>query len=300
MNNIFRILKSIAYIFCIFIGCSFSHPTIAQNVSSNKIGDFEFRVVDPMGWKASTEAILQAENILKYEGVKLAPSFAYTNSSGSLVFGTIKILRDGLAFSAQQLASNVPQFPEAWGVKSNEVQNTSGRTDYGLEFAVMRASGPGDGKVFGRGKPYKTIGVWIDIPVQYQDSNGYRSVLISLFFRGFDSKKSSDENFLRLIMNSIIPNPGASIITEKTYKAQFQPAKEEGGGVNKTESQKVDSIPSAQAAVVADGPLVNAPKTINSKEMSELSSQLKALLTRLTLLTDVPKREPYEDAVNKY
>ena len=299
MKNILRILKSIAYIFCIFIGCFFSNATIAQNIASNKIGDFEFRVVDPMGWKASTEAILQAENILKYEGVKLAPSFAYSNNSGSLVFGTIKILRDGLAFSAQQLASNVPQFPEAWGVKSNEIQNTSGRTDYGLEFAVMRASGPGDGKVFGRGKPYKTIGVWIDIPVQYQDANGYRSVLISLFFRGFDSKKSSDENFLRLIMNSISPNPGASIITEKTYKAQFQPVKDEGGGVNKTESQKVDSVPSAQAAVVTDGPLVNTPRNIDPKEINELISKLYALLPHLSRLIDVLKREPYEDAVNK-
>jgi hypothetical protein len=339
VKNIFRIIKPIAYIFCIFIGCFFSNASIAQNISSNKIGDFEFKVVDPMGWKASTEAILQAENILKYEGVKLAPSFAYSNNSGSLVFGTIKILRDGLAFSAQQLASNVPQFPEAWGVKSNEIQNTSGRTDYGLEFAVMRASGPGDGKVFGRGKPYKTIGVWIDIPVQYQDANGYRSVLISLFFRGFDSKKSSDENFLRLIMNSISPNPGASIITEKTYKAQFQPAKDEGGGVKKNEPQKVDSIPGGQTAVVADSPLGNAPGIIDPRLRNELLSLSPVLpnivgceglkfikeqggntsdfaftvgkdngpynkcalklLALLPLLTYVPKREPYEDAVNK-
>ena len=100
-------------------------------------------------------------------------------------------------------------------------------------------------------------------------------------------------------MNSISPNPGASIITEKTYKAQFQPAKDEGGGVNKTESQKVDSVPSAQAAVVTDGPLVNTPRNIDPKEINELISKLYALLPHLSRLIDVLKREPYEDAVNK-
>ena len=72
-------LKSIVYI---LFGCLFVAPSIAQNISADKIGDFEFKVADKMGWKASLDAKLQAGNILKYEGVKLTPSFAYTNSSG--------------------------------------------------------------------------------------------------------------------------------------------------------------------------------------------------------------------------
>lgn len=232
-------LKSIVYI---LFGCLFVAPSIAQNISADKIGDFEFKVADKMGWKASLDAKLQAGNILKYEGVKLTPSFAYTNSSGSLVYGTLKIFRDGLAFSAEQLASSMPQFPEAWGIKNNGVQNNSESSVSGLRFAVMRVSGPGDGKIFGRGKPYKTLGVWIDIPVQYQDINGYHSVLISLFYRGFDSKKFSDENFLKSVINSISPVAGASIITEKKYKEQFEPVKPEVGKISRSEPQKVVQV----------------------------------------------------------
>ena len=232
-------LKSIVYI---LFGCLFVAPSIAQNISADKIGDFEFKVADKMGWKASLDAKLQAENILKYEQIKLTPSFAYTNSSGSLVYGTLKIFRDGLAFSAEQLASSMPQFPEAWGIKNNGVQNNSESSVSGLRFAVMRVSGPGDGKIFGRGKPYKTLGVWIDIPVQYQDINGYHSVLISLFYRGFDSKKFSDENFLKSVINSISPVAGASIITEKKYKEQFEPVKPEVGKISRSEPQKVVQV----------------------------------------------------------
>ena len=232
-------LKSIVYI---LFGCLFVAPSIAQNISADKIGDFEFKVADKMGWKASLDAKLQAGNILKYEGVKLTPSFAYTNSSGSLVYGTLKIFRDGLAFSAEQLASSMPQFPEAWGIKNNGVQNNSESSVSGLRFAVMRVSGPGDGKIFGRGKPYKTLGVWIDIPVQYQDINGYHSVLISLFYRGFDSKKFSDENFLKSVINSISPVAGVSIITEKKYKEQFEPVKPEVGKISRSEPQKVVQV----------------------------------------------------------
>ncbi len=232
-------LKSIVYI---LFGCLFVAPSIAQNISTDKIGDFEFKVADKTGWKASLDAKLQAENILKYEQVKLTPSFAYANSSGSLVYGTLKIFRDGVAFSAEQLASSMPQFPEAWGIKNNGVQNNSESSVSGLRFAVMRVSGPGDGKIFGRGKPYKTLGVWIDMPVQYQDINGYHSVLISLFYRGFDSKKFSDENFLKSVINSIGPVVGVSIVTEKKYKEQFEPVKPEVEKISRNESPKVVQV----------------------------------------------------------
>jgi len=230
-----------------------------------------------MGWRASAEAISQADYILKHEGVKLAPSFAYSNGAGSLVFGTIKILRDGLAFSAQQLASNVPQFPETWGVKNSEVQNSSGLTDYGLEFAVMRVSGPGDGRIFGRGKQYKTIGVWIDIPVQYQDINGYHSVLISLFYRGFDSKRSPDENFLKLVMNSISPIAGTSLVTEKIYKAQFESPQPEGGEINKTELKKGDSTQSMKSTAPAGAYLLDIIRNINAAAAIKLPASSSAL-----------------------
>lgn len=255
-------LKSITCIFFVFL---FVAPSIAQNISTNKIGDFEFKASDKMGWKASPDAKLQAENILKYEGVKLTPSFAYINSSGALVYGTLKILRDGLAFSAEQLASSVPQFPEAWGIKNNVVQNTSGRTDSGLDFAVMRVSGPGDGKFFGRGKPYKTLGVWIDIPVQYQDINGYHSILISLFYRSFDSKKPSDENFLKSVMNSISPVAGASIITEKKYKEYFQPIQTEINAASKIEPQKSVEVEISAGSKSDPQKLVQAEKSENNK-----------------------------------
>lgn len=276
MNKSPNLIMKYIITFPIFIGCILVGSASAQNISVDRIGDFEFKIADKSGWKASPEASAHVENIFKYEGVKLVPSFAYANSYGSLVFGAVKKLRDGLTFSSDQLSSSVPQFPEVWGIKNNEVQNSSGRTDYGLEFAVMRASGPGDGKVFGKGKLYKTLGVWIDIPVQYQDSEGYQSVLISLFYRGYDSKKSADENFLKAIMNSLMPVKGVTIITEKKYKTQFQSAPEEAAS-NKNEAPKVDLPPKIKAPEVSNMYLMDIVKSINSVAKREVALQTPAV-----------------------
>ena len=281
MNRIDEVIKSIISIFLILMSILFASSTNAQTISVERIGDFEFKVADQSGWKSSPDATLHVENIFKYEGVKLAPSFVFTNSYGSLVFGAVKKLREGLTFSADQLSSNVPQFPEAWGIKNNEVQNSSGRTDYGLEFAVMRVSGPGDGKVFGKGKLYKTLGVWIDIPVQYQDLNGYHSVLISLFYRGYDSKRSSDENFLKSIMNSIMPIGGVSIVTEKKYKAQFQSTQDETVTVNKNEPLKAESLQKPKIPEPTNTYLLDIVKSINSVARREISAQASTLTNGL-------------------
>ena len=278
MNKIVKIFETSAFTFIFLLGCFSLHPAQAQNGSAERIGDFEFRIADQVGWKASADAMQQAENIFKYEGVKLVPSFAYTNSYGSLVFGSVKQLRDGLTFSAEQISSSLPQFPEAWGIKNNDVQNSSGRTDYGLEFAVMRVIGPGDGKVFGRGKLYKTIGVWIDVPVQYQDKNGYHSILISLFYRGFDSKRSSDENLLKSIMNSLNPVTGVSLITEKVYKAQFQSSSGDSALNTKSEPPKVDNqkaepVIRSKNTEMAGSYLIDVAKSINSVAKRKVVSQ---------------------------
>jgi hypothetical protein len=273
MNKTSSLLMKHIIVFFILIGCIFVDSASAQNISIDRVGDFEFKIVDKTGWKSSPESSAHVENIFRHEGVKLAPSFAFTNSYGSLVFGAVKKLRDGLTFSADQLSSNVPQFPEAWGIKNNDVQNSSGRTDQGLEFAVMRVSGPGDGKIFGKGKLYKTLGVWIDIPVQYQDLNGYHSVLISLFYRGYDSKRPSDENFLRSIMNSIAPIAGVSIITEKKYKAQFQTLPDEAVIVNKSEPQKVDPPQKPKVPEPTNIYLLDIVKSINLAAKREISPQ---------------------------
>jgi len=239
--------KSATYLFFIFLASLFARPSLAQTLSVNTIGNFEFKILDKMGWKATPEARTQSENILKYEGIKLLPSFAYTNNSGALIYGTLKFFRDGLTFTTAQLVSVVPQFPEAWGIKKDNISNASVLSDYGFEYAVMRAIGPGDGKVFGRGKSYKTLGVWIDIPIQYQDVNGYHSVLLSIFYRGFHSQAFSDEKFLKSIMNSFSPVTGTSIITEKKYKEQFQPVQTGISASSKSELQK-----SAPSGVIAD------------------------------------------------
>ena len=281
MNRIAGVIKSIISIFLILVVILFAGSTIAQTISVEKIGDFEFKVADQSGWNSSPEANLHVENIFKYEGVKLAPSFVFTNSYGSLVFGAVKELRAGLTFSADQLSSNVPQFPEPWGIKNSEVQNSSGRTDYGLEFAVMRVSGPGDGKVFGKGKLYKTLGVWIDIPVQYQDINGYHSVLISLFYRGYDSKRSSDENFLKSIMNSIMPIGGVSIVTEKKYKAQFQSTQDETVIVSKNDPAKPESLQKSKIPEPTNTYLLDIVKSINSVARREISPQATTLTNSL-------------------
>jgi len=242
-----------------------------QTPVSGKIGALIFSNVEQIGWRATPEAYAKAENIFKYENIQMAPSFAFANQYGSIVFGSVKNLRDGLTFSAEQLSSNVPTFPEPWGIKVSDVQNSSGKTDSGLDYAVLRATGPGDGLTFSKKGTYKTVGVWLDIPFQYKDGASTNSVLVSLFYRGFYAKNSADESFLKSILNSLSPGSGIEILSEKQYKSKFS----QGGEIDLPRESKTK--------------VSNAEMTVNDGTTKSASSYLNDIIKEIN---SAAKRTP--------
>ena len=80
MNKIVKIFETSAFTFIFLLGCFSLHPAQAQNGSAERIVDFEFRIAYQVGWKASADAMKQAENIFKYEGVKLVQCMTLTRA----------------------------------------------------------------------------------------------------------------------------------------------------------------------------------------------------------------------------
>jgi galactitol-specific phosphotransferase system IIB component len=120
---------------------------------------------------------------LKFDGNDLEPVFAFENQAGGVLFGTWRDFKVGQIFTAQALASDVPGMPSDWGISKNDIvsaSDTNGRFDY----AVLRAVGMGDGMNFSPSGAKRTISLWIDIPVAYQDKGETRSGLASVYYRG--------------------------------------------------------------------------------------------------------------------
>jgi len=182
--------------------------TAAESNQKIKIGIFSFSVSETGTWTPTQAAMKKAAEILKFENVNLEPTFAIENGSGKMIYGTWKELRAESTITAETLSDGIPAFPEEWGLKNPKLENYTGTSKSGFEYAFLRVLGQGDGKIFGKNKPKKTVGIWIDMPIKYEDSSGIsRQALISLYYRGIEEKEtfgihSPDENFIKIILDN--------------------------------------------------------------------------------------------------
>lgn len=145
------------------------------------LGVLSFVVQLPRGWGEGS--LTKVAERLKFDGNDLEPVFAFENQAGGVLFGTWRDFKVGQIFTAQALASDVPGMPSDWGISRSDIvsaPDTNGRFDY----AVLRAVGMGDGINFSPSGAKRTVSLWIDIPVAYQDKGDTRSGLASVYYRG--------------------------------------------------------------------------------------------------------------------
>jgi hypothetical protein len=165
-----------------------------------------FAVPLPRGWVEGS--LTKVAERLKFDGNDLEPLFAFENPTGGVLFGTWRDFKPGQIFTAQALAGDVPGMPSDWGINKNDIMSTAD-TNGKFDYAVLRAIGMGDGMNFSLSGTKRTVSVWIDIPVAYQDKVDTRSGLASVYYRGpVDSYPDS-----KVLIDSILNGMSATQVT---------------------------------------------------------------------------------------
>lgn len=208
------------YFFILLFQVNYALSQVLSNESALfDIGVLNFSLPASTLWKSQAITEKKVKEILAHEDIKLDPTFAIEGPRGIVIFGTWKELPSEMVFSASELAKNVPNFPENWGIKEDAIFSIPKTLANGLEYSELRIVGNGDGRVFGLGKQYKTLAIWVDVPITYKDTRGFHSGLASLFYRGPDinSKGTPDTMFLT-VLNSLKIKDGYSLVSTDVYK----------------------------------------------------------------------------------
>jgi hypothetical protein len=217
-NFIHKISKTLALMLIAYTGQACAQVTVPVD---GQIGVFKYSTQMPRTWVSTSLTFDKAQQILSKDQVQLKPVFAYEGPKGNLVFGTWKELKPGVAFTAAQLSSDAPQFPDDWGVLTSSLSAFTGATDSGIEYSGFSILGAGDGKNFGKGKPIRTFGVWFDLPISYKDSNGLHSGLASIYYRSNESEStnaSAGVKFVQNLISKLQLAPGVVKISAEQYK----------------------------------------------------------------------------------
>jgi hypothetical protein len=189
--------------------------------TDGSVGVFRYSAQMPRTWISTSATLEKAREVLSKDQVQMQPSFAYEGPKGNLLFGTWKVLKPGVAFTAAQLSSDPPQFPDDWGMLPKSLNSLTGATESGIEYSGFSALGAGDGRNFIKGRPVRTFGAWFDMPVSYQDENGIHSGLASIYYRSTEAEStnaSAGVKFAQNLLSKLQLAPGISKITAEQYK----------------------------------------------------------------------------------
>ena len=189
------------------VGGENSVPTQDQTGTSRavkgSIGVLDFSLLLPRGWSEGIGS--KAKAALQSDGNDLPPAFSYESASGGVIYGTWRTFREGQIFSAETIGGGIPPFSSEWGINKGDVFSkvaTVGKLDY----AVLIASGPGDGLAFSMGSRKRMTAVWVDIPVAYKDKVAVQSGLASLYYRGPVEGYAEAKTLIDVLMESLNPN----------------------------------------------------------------------------------------------
>ncbi len=226
---------------------------------SGKIGVLEFATSLPAGWKAGMEAEKKANEILESEAVKPKASFAAMfGSKGPIIYATWSVFPEGFAVTAASIVGGVSEstFPSEWKMVPSELKLDTKMLPNRIEYAYARILGTGNGKQFGGAAGIKTVAIWIDIPVAYQDGDKVSGGMASLYLRGSEAdfkgaSKIGAEKFLMAIAESLKlvdaePVPIDVLVASSKNKRQKQEAPAGSDG----RSESLPEMPLSQATVV--------------------------------------------------
>jgi hypothetical protein len=227
------------------------------------IGVLDFTLLLPRGW--SEESGSRAKVALQSDGNELLPTFSYESASGGVIYGTWRTFREGQIFSAATIGAGIPPFSSDWGINKEDVFNkvaTVGKLDY----AVLIASGPGDGLEFSVTSKKRMTAVWVDIPVAYKDKASVQSGLVSLYFRGPVEVYAEAKALIDALMESLNPNQ-VSLMTVSEFRSLY---------AAKPTAAAPAATPAPKAAVTTSS--ANSKEMKLSERVGELERDAERLL----------------------
>jgi hypothetical protein len=181
------------------------------------LGVLDFSLLLPPGWSESAGS--RAKVALQSDGNDLLPTFSYESAGGGVIYGTWRTFREGQIFSAETIGGGIPAFSSDWGINKGDVFNKVA-TVGNLEYAVLIASGPGDGLAFSVGGKRRMTAVWVDIPVAYKDKVAVQSGLASVYYRGPVEGYAQGKALIDALMESLNPNQ-VSLMTVGEFRSLY-------------------------------------------------------------------------------
>ena len=190
--------------------------TAEQSVKKEvSFGDFKFTATLPPGWlpNDSGGGLTRAQVALAGDGAQLPPIFAFSGSSGGVVYGTLQVLAEGSYFPASSLRIRKEEMPPEWKAPAEALTTSISRLKGQLssEFSFSTIVSKGDGLLFDPQAVGNTIGVWIAIPVVYKNSQGYQSVIVEFNSRVTDSTRAEANAILQSMIETISLHNGAAV-----------------------------------------------------------------------------------------
>ena len=181
------------------------------------LGVLDYSLLLPRGWSEGIGT--KATEALRSDGNDLPPAFSYESASGGVIYATWRTFREGQIFSAATIGAGIPPFSSDWGIKKEDVFNKVA-TVGNLDYAVLIASGPGDGLAFSMGSKKRMTAVWVDIPVAYKDKAAVQSGLASLYYRGPVEGYAEAKALIDALMESLNPNQ-VSLMTVGEFRSLY-------------------------------------------------------------------------------
>jgi len=212
------------------------------------LGVLDFTLLLPRSWSEGSGS--RARLALQSDGNDLAPAFSYESASGGVIYGTWRTFREGQIFSAATIGGDIPTFSSDWGIKKEDVFSKVAMVG-NLDYAVLIASGPGDGLAFSVGSKKRMTAIWVDIPVAYKDKVSVQSGLASIYYRGPVENYAEAKALIDVLMESLNPNQ-VSLMTVGEFRSLY--------------AAKPTAAAAAPLATPAPKAAVTTPSA-NSKEM---------------------------------
>ena len=282
--------------------CFFANEACAQtsipDTLSGTIGVMDFKFNAPSGWKIkdSPELNSRVSDMLLDEGIRFKQDFVFANiKTGAMLFGYWNAFPKGLAFEASQTIERQPTFPNSWGIEPGQVAAAVRTSNRGLEYALVRAVGLGDGKTFvGPNKSIKTLAIWANIPVQYESAQKVGSGIIMLQYRGpdfqdgkfsktvVDNQKMPGDILIKDLIDSLKLDSSVTPLTAEAYRAKYP---KEVNGLSK------DNADSAAPSVAPQPTTSDISKNGRVDVYSKFPTELTQMINR-TRPSSLPSSGP--------
>jgi hypothetical protein len=231
--------------------------TVEQSVKKEvSFGDFKFTATLPAGWLSNESGggLKRAEAALAGDGAQLPPVFAFSGTSGGVVYGTLQVLAEGSYFPASSLRIRKEEMLPEWKAPAEALTTSISRLKGQLssEFSFSTIVSKGDGLLFDPQAVGNTIGVWIAIPVVYKNSQGYQSVIVEFNSRVTDSTRAEANAILQSMIETISLHNGAVVNVDEymtAHQASQAAAKNKISGGNTALNKPTPAVNTTSAGV---------------------------------------------------